>query len=141
MVSAKNTDSTPPPSNEILFRIIKIIDIAYIAILYFVFDYFPGYYLNSFFEYAYGTNYATKSNNELIGEVLVQVICISIISYIGRNVVQMVPFPLDGINGFVHSRVKELASGAFFTVFIIMFQYSMQDKLVYIKNSTKKTTI
>jgi len=141
MVSAKNTDSTPPPSNEILFRIIKIIDIAYIAILYFVFAYFPGYYLNSFFEYVYGTNYATKSNNELIGEVLVQVICISIISYIGRNVVQMVPFPLDGINGFVHSRVKELASGAFFTVFIIMFQYSMQDKLVYIKNSTKKTTI
>ena len=130
----------PAPANEILFRTIKIIDIAYITVLFFIFAYIPGYYLNELFMYIYGTDFDKKTNTILYLEVLSQIICIGIITYIGRNLVQLIPFPLDGVNGFEHSRVKELSSGGFITVFLVMFQYSMQDKLVFIKNRQIKKT-
>ena len=123
---------------EILFRFIKIIDIAYIAILFFIVAYIFGPYLDDIFTYIYGTDFSRKTNTVLFLEILSQIICIGIISYIGRNIVEYIPFPLDGINGFVHSKVKELSSGTFFNVFFIIFQYSMQDKLMFIKKRQKQ---
>ena len=126
-----------PPQNELLFRVIKIIDIAYITILFFIFAYILGGYINLFFVYIYGTDYEKKSNFVLTLEILSQVIFIGIVCYIGRNLIEHIPFPLDGINGFVHKQVKELGSGAFIIVFLVMFQYDMQDKIVFIKNRVK----
>ena len=138
MVNKVLSIQTPsPPQNELLFRIIKIIDIAYITVLFFIFAYILGGYINSFFVYIYGTDYEKKSNFILTLEVLSQIIFIGIVCYIGRNLIEHIPFPLDGINGFVHKRVKELGSGAFITVFLVMFQYYMQDKIVFIKNRVK----
>jgi len=125
--------------NELLFRIIKIIDIAYIAVLYFTAAYILGYHIDQIFIKLYGIDYKNKSNLILSLEVLSQIICIAIVTYIGRNLVELIPFPLDGINGFVHTRVKELKSGAFMTVFLIMFQYSMQNKILFIKSRQMKS--
>ena len=121
------------PKNEILFRVIKIIDIIYIAILYFCVAYFFGYYIDLFFINLYGVDFESKSSAVLSFEILTQIIFIAIFCYIGRNIVELIPFPLDGVNGFDHSRVKELTIGAFLTVFIVMFQYSMQNKISFRK--------
>ena len=126
-----------PPQNELLFRVIKIIDIAYITVLFFIFAYILGGYINSFFKYIYGIDYEKKSNFILSLEILSQIIVIGIASYIGRNLIEYIPFPLDGIDGFNHKRMKELTSGSFIVVFLIMFQYDMQDKIVFIKNRVK----
>jgi len=133
-MSPKNFDD-PVPKNEVLFRFIKIIDIAYVAVIYFTIAFFFGSYLDAFFVYIYGTDYKKKSTFVLSLEVLSQVICIGIIVYIGRNIVEHIPFPLDGVNNFKHTRVKELTRGGFLSVFLIMFQYSMQDKLAYIRSA------
>jgi hypothetical protein len=127
------------PENELLFRVIKIIDIAYIAILYFTVAYMFGRYINMLFTNLYGIDFESKSTNVLYLEVLSQVIFIAIFCYIGKNLVQLIPFPLDGVNRFDHSRVKELSSGAFLTIFIVMFQYTMQNKLSFIKEREDKT--
>jgi hypothetical protein len=134
----KNISSPLPPQNELLFRVIKIIDIAYITVLFFIFAYIFGGYINSFFVYIYGIDYEKKSNFILTLEILSQIIFIGIVCYIGRNLIEYIPFPLDGINGFVHKRVKELGSGAFITVFLVMFQYDMQEKITFIKNRVKE---
>ena len=126
--------SSVGPTNELLFRLIKITDMSYVTVLFFIYAYIVGYYLNEFFTYIYGTEFDKKTTVILFCEVMSQVVCIGILSYIGRNVVQSIPFPLDGVNGYEHSRIKELVNGAFIPVFIIMFQYSMQDKLAFIKN-------
>lgn len=127
------------PENELLFRVIKIIDIAYIAILYFTVAYVFGRYINKLFTNMYGIDFESKSTNVLYLEVLSQGIFIAIFCYIGKNLVQLIPFPLDGVNRFDHSRVKELSSGAFLTVFIVMFQYTMQNKIAFIKEREDKT--
>jgi hypothetical protein len=126
------------PSNNFLFRITKITDIAFLAVLFFSIAYIFGYYLNVFFTNLYGLDFSKKTNVVLLLEVLSQIVCIAIVIYIGRNIVEAIPSPLDGINGFVHNQLKELKSGAFFTIFIIMFQYSMQDKLALIKKRREK---
>jgi hypothetical protein len=143
-MSTKLKNATLPPQNELLFRIIKIIDIAYITVLFFIFAYIFGFYINSFFIYIYGIDYEKKSNFILTLEVLSQIIIIGIVGYIGRNIIENIPFPLDGINGFVHKKVKELTSGSFIIVFLIIFQYDMQDKIIFIRNrdqSEKKKII
>jgi len=119
--------------NQFLFRIIKMADIAYITVLYFILGYFVGYNIDKLFEFIYGNDFSSHSTPVLIIQVLSQIMVIGIISYLGRNLVQLIPSPLNGINGFVHTRVRELMDGAFLTVFLLMFQYSMTDKLDYIK--------
>ena len=124
----------PDVYNQLIYRTVKILDIAYITILFFTFANITGYYLNQLSLYLYGNHHDKKTNFRLYLEILFQVICVGIVAYIIRNIVQLVPSPFDGMYGFEHGRVKELVSGGFIPVFIIMFQYSMQDKLSVIKH-------
>jgi len=125
---------------ELIIRTIKIIDIGYIAILYFISAYFLGYYLDSFFVYLYGIKYETKTQFILLLEILSQIIAIGIVTYIVKNLIELIPFPLNGISGFDHQRVKELKSAGFFTVFIVIFQTNFQNKLSYVKDLLQKHT-
>jgi hypothetical protein len=126
-----------PVTKDIFLRSIKIVDIAYITVLYFIVGYILGFNIDLLFKKIYGTDFSKKTKFVLLLEVLLQIVCIGIISYIGRNLVQMIPFPLNGVLGFDHMKVKEVAQGAFLTIFIVMFQYTMQDKLIYIKDNYK----
>jgi hypothetical protein len=46
-----------------------------------------------------------------------------------RNLVGLVPSPLDGLAGFQHARLKELQGGFILAVLIFMFQQSLRDKI------------
>ena len=54
--------------------------------------------------------------------------------YILRNIIQLIPFPFEGIYGFQYLRVKEVASPPTVTLFLFIFQYKYQQKLSYIKD-------
>jgi len=48
------------------------------------------------------------------------------------NIVPLIPFPLDGICGFEHLKVKELTSTVTFAIAFIYFQENYHSKLKYI---------
>lgn len=121
------------PSNP-LFVAVKIADISYITVIYFVMGYLFGSYLDNLFIYLFGTDYSKKSKTTLILETLLQIVCIGIISYLGRNLILLIPSPFNGLAGLDHFRVKELTAPTYFSIFLILFQYSMQNKLIYIKD-------
>jgi hypothetical protein len=123
----------------ILFRVIKFISIAYVSILFFIVGYFFGTCIDYFCSYLFGKNFNQKPILYLILEVLFQIILICIFAYIGRNIVQRIPFPLDETFGFIHKNLKELNAVGFINIFIYSFQYYMQDKLAYIKNKRENS--
>ena len=119
--------------NNTAIRFIKIIDIAYISIIYFIAAYYLAGIVDTIFVKWFGKDYKKKSKNALLLESIAQIVTIGIIAYIVRNIISLIPFPLDGVYGYKHLLLKELTeSSGFFAVFFIYFQYNLQQKLTFL---------
>jgi hypothetical protein len=116
-----------------------MLDIGYVTILYFIIAYILGYYLDILFLNIYGNDYENKSKIYLTLEVLLQISMVGIFAYIGRNIIQLIPSPLNGIGGFDHKQLKELSSSAFLLVFIFFFQKNLIEKIHYIVDPSKES--
>ena len=70
--------------------------------------------------------HARIQKHETIGYVILKVIArtflIMISAFLIRQIVKKIPFPLDGVGGFEHSRVHELNGGVMISFAIIEFQ-------------------
>jgi hypothetical protein len=127
-------------TKEIVIRSIKIVDIVFITVLYFLAGYGLAILLDALSEYFYGSEFSKKSRLVLIWEGVSQISLLTVISYIGRNIIQAIPFPLEGVYGFEHLRVKEVMSGGLLTMFTTLFFYNLQNKLLYIRNYKNPST-
>jgi len=112
---------------------IKVADIVFITTLCFIFGYILAFILDVCSETVYGSHYSTKSTWKLSLEVLTQVIALALGAYVARNWIQRIPFPLDGLYGFEHLRVKEVASAGWLTTFGTIFFYDLQNKLHFLR--------
>ena len=59
---------------------------------------------------------------------------IAVFSYIGRNILHTISFPLDGYQDFNYLNVKEISSGFFITFIILNFSYVLNRKFSILKN-------
>lgn len=105
---------------EIIIRSIKMLDIGYITILYFIFAVLVG----KIFNYIFGKYDPEKDKNKSnvkIGIELCGIIwLIGVSTYIVRNIVELIPSPFENLYDFHHRRVKELGSAAVYT--LILYQ-------------------
>ena len=131
---------------EFIIRTIKIIDIGYITFIYFILAFFISVNLDNLYGKFDKKNEDTKNTVLILLEIIAQIWFLGVIIYIFRNIVELIPYPLDGILGFDHKRVKELHTASIFSVILILFQKQLQEKLQYfynriISNSTNQTAI
>ena len=120
---------------EIKLRSVKIIDIGYITVIYFI----TAVLLAKLFTKLYGKFDEKKEEKkpfllrtlELAGMMWI----IGIVTYIVKNVVELIPFPLDGLYGFNHMLMKELKMGAVFTFVFLFFEEHFKSKLTHYYNS------
>ena len=109
----------------------KLLDIGYVTFLFFIF----GLVFAKGFDLLYGKfnkdKYKKETKWKLLVEILIHVFAIGVVAYILRNVVEMIPFPLDGVAGFRHSMLKELEGGHIMTIVLILFQKNLEEKVKY----------
>lgn len=115
------------------FLIAKVAGIGYVTTVYFI----AGIVLAKIFDAIYGKfdkKEHEKSGRSLFSlgaEIVFHIFLISIMIYILRNIVERIPYPLEGIGGYQHSRLKELGSPPILSVVTVLFQKNFKDKTNY----------
>ena len=116
---------------ELIIRSIKILDIGILTIIYFTIGYFASWSINKIY-FDFDPN-KPHSKPLLFLEVCGQLFVIGALVYIIRNIVPLLPWPLEGIYGYQHKRVKELSSGGVALMFGIFYaQENIKEKMSYI---------
>uniref|UniRef100_A0A6C0HLX8 Uncharacterized protein n=1 Tax=viral metagenome TaxID=1070528 RepID=A0A6C0HLX8_9ZZZZ len=119
---------------EIILRSIKIIDIIHLTILNFLAGYLISHYINTLFP-EFDPNY-NHNKFLLLLEVLLQISIIGVLIYLLRNVISLIPFPLNNIYGFDHSKMNRLPYGQIALSFgIFSAQFILKNKLEYLLKS------
>lgn len=125
---------------EAAVRSVKMLDIGYVTVLFFLCGYYGSGYLERFLENYFGTvrDYENRSNTRLLLEIIVQICLIGIAAYIGRNAIELIPYPLNGVKGYNHLKLKELTGPGLITFFFVIFSYNLQQKIMIIRNRKLK---
>ena len=116
-------------SNDILMRSIKIVDIGYISVLYIVMSLACAMTVDKVMGEFDENIEAKKSVWRLTLEFIITIWLYGVLIYVVRNLIELVPFPLDGYHGFSHKNVKELTSAMVFTFTFVLFSKHLKAKL------------
>ena len=114
---------------EALFRLIKLADIGYIVIIYFVIGILLTKLSNQFIVFDDPKNNKKKSTLRLSFDIIGIIWMIIVIYYILRNIVELIPSPFHGLYGYDHYRLKELNGVAVLGVTYIYFRDMISNKL------------
>ena len=121
-------------TDELTIRGIKLIDICYISSIYLALGAISSIYIDRKLGKFDKIEADKKTKNRLYSEVLLHFSFIGILMYIVRNFVEWIPFPLNGIRGYDHLKLRELSSAGVFGVIFFLFQNNLRDKLIYLSN-------
>jgi hypothetical protein len=105
---------------EFVIRFIKMLDIGYITIIYFIFAILVAKVFNYIFGEYDSESDKNKSNFKICIELCGIIWLIGISTYLIRNVVELIPSPFENVFDFHHKRVKELSSAGVYT--LILYQ-------------------
>lgn len=116
---------------ETIIRSIKMFDIGMLTIYYFTLGYIFSWLINKLY-FNFDANTAPMKFL-LFLEICGQLFIIGVLVYVLRNLIELMPFPLEGIYGYQHSRVRELYSGGVALTFGVFYaQENIKEKLNYI---------
>ncbi len=70
-----------------------------------------------------------KSTLRLFLEIVANIFFIAVAFWVARNVIERVPFPLDGLGGYRHARLSTETISQIGTLALILFQTSLMEKI------------
>lgn len=123
--------------------IVKMLAILYVGILYVIF----GTYITTMIdEHGFMDMFIDNHDHKdsvfkLIFETAFVVAILAVFAFIGRNLIQLIPFPLDGLFGFDYKDVKEVQTGSILLVFMFTFSSVLFNKIEILReklNDVKK---
>jgi len=124
-------------SKEITIRSIKMVDISLLGVYYLFGGIILSLIIDKLFPVYDEEVYRNKSSHEIFLEVCLNISLIMIIVYILRNIVEKIPFPLDGVAGYGHKRVSEIKGGVLIAFAVITFQPNFKNKVTLLINRFK----
>ena len=131
--STKQVVQTQKLIDNIILRSIKLIDIFYITFIYGI----PSIIVVAFLDkYIYNNiNFDKsipddkKSSKLIFIELLICLSINGVCAYILRNILQLIPFPLNGFYGFNHMSVVEVKNGAMIAMIMLWFSTGIHSKV------------
>ena len=123
--------------SELLIRSIKLIDICYIFTIYFIISIGLSVLVDNYLGKFDPEKYRNTPHWKIILETLAGLWLFGISFYIIRNVVELIPFPLDGYGGFNHRRMKELNSTWVFGFIFLSCNSYVKDRLNFFINDIR----
>jgi hypothetical protein len=116
---------------------IKIIAISFATVVYsyggFLLTFMTDRYLINDFYDRTDEELEKKSTYRHLGETTAILALYGILAYISRNILQQIPFPLDGLYGFKYINVKEVASGSLILWILINYSPILTNKVKIIR--------
>jgi hypothetical protein len=114
--------------------LLKMFDIFLLTAYYFVLAFFSATAIDTFLGKYEDRADEEKSTVRLFSEAIIHTFLLLIIFYLARNLVDLIPFPFDGLYGFQHSRVKERGGDVVFVFIIFFYQDYYTKKLQTLYN-------
>jgi len=111
------------------FRFIKILDIGYVTVIYFLLAIIIGGILDKLYGEYNDKNEKKHSTFRNLLDLIVMIWINGIMIYFARNLVQFIPSPFDNIYGFKHNRLKELESAYVFDFVLIYTQKTLIERM------------
>jgi len=104
------------------FLTAKLLDIGLVTVYYFL----AAFTLSWLVDHWMGPFDEEKARKRpmvyIILEVVFQFFLLGVLTYIMRNLVERIPFPLEGLGYFHHHRLKELHDAGVFVVVFLFYQ-------------------
>jgi len=116
---------------EVIIRSIKLFDIGYITAIYLVLGIILAKLCDIYFNIFDEREEEKKSTFRILIEIILYSWFLGIVMYIIRNIVPLIPFPLNDIYGFEHLRVKEVTTAATFGITFVFYQTNYRNKIDY----------
>ena len=114
---------------------VKLLDIGLTTTYFFVI----GLAAAKVFDMIYGKfnrdDYKKMNKGLLYLNIVFHMFLVGITAYALRNVIGLIPFPLEGVAGFEHKRLKELSGGTALSLILLFFQDNLRDKITFFADS------
>lgn len=114
---------------------VKLLDIGLTTTYFFVI----GLAAAKVFDMIYGKfnrdDYKKMNKGLLFLNIVFHMFLVGITAYALRNVIGLIPFPLEGVAGFEHKRLKELSGGTALSLILLFFQDNLRDKITFFADS------
>ena len=117
--------------HDVLMRSIKMLDIGFITIVYIALALLASKGIDTVMGEFDPEKEAKKPFWRRTLEMVVLFWLFGVLIYIVRNIVQHIPFPLNGVQGFDHFRVSELGSAEVFSIAFVIFNNNIKKMMEF----------
>jgi len=114
-----------------MIQVIRLLAVAYVGFLSFVFAFLFSHWLDKI------TSELDQSKPKwrTFMEVAFQFALIGALIFLSRGLIKKIPFPLEGVSGYIHSQLGELRSLPLIVFIFMFFQQRTQDKMKFLISS------
>ena len=119
---------------DLAIRGIKLLDIGWAAAAYFILALSCVYIIDKISPKFDQANEDKKSSAYIVAQIIVRIWLIGVLSYFARNLFQLVPWPFEGVYGYKHMNVKDVANSAVFVAFFVVFDTTLQKQVATLKS-------